>query len=237
MKRKQIIALGGGGFSSNQVESPLDQYILEQSGKTNPKICFIPTASGDSDDYIQRFYRYYEKQNCQPSHLSLLHPTISDLASYVLDQDILFVGGGNTRNLVALWRAWGLDEIIREAWEKGVLLAGVSAGSICWFEQGLTDSLPGKLSAINALGFLPGSCCPHYDSEEQRRPSYQQMMARGELQEGFAVEDDVALHFIGTKLHQVISLSDAKRAYYVRNQSDQVVEEEIIPIRLNGSNV
>ncbi|MGD8189089.1 Type 1 glutamine amidotransferase-like domain-containing protein [Brevibacillus ginsengisoli] len=232
MKPRQIIALGGGGFSSNQERSPLDRYILKQSGKANPRICFIPTASGDSEDYIQRFYRYYEKQNCQPSHLSLLKPNFSDLEAMIMDQDILFVGGGNTRNLLALWGAWGLDEIIREAWKQGIVLAGISAGSICWFEQGLTDSVPGRLSAINALGFLPGSNCPHYDSEASRRLTYLQMIARGELLGGYAVEDQVALHFIGTQLYKAVTSSDTARAYQVRQQGDQVGEGVIMPERL-----
>lgn len=130
---KQIIALGGGGFSMEPENPLLDLYVLKQSGKHNPKICFIPTASGDADNYIARFYEFFGKQNCKPSHLSLFKPQTRDLESYLIEKDIIYVGGGNTRNLLALWREWGLDLIMMKAWEQGTVLAGISAGSICSF--------------------------------------------------------------------------------------------------------
>ncbi|TES55669.1 hypothetical protein E2L07_07035 [Halalkalibacterium halodurans] len=137
---KQIIALGGGGFSMEPENPLLDTYILDQCTKANPKICFIPTASGDSEHYITKFYDFFGKQDCQPSHLSLFRPPTRDLESYLLDKEILYVGGGNTKNLLILWKEWGLDSILRKAWKEGILLAGISAGSICWFEEGGTDS-------------------------------------------------------------------------------------------------
>ena len=130
MKMRQIIAMGGGGFSMEPDNPLLDHYILKQAETANPKICFLPTASGDSEQYISRFYSFFNDQNCDPSHLSLFNPPSRDLESFVLEKDILYVGGGNTKNLLALWKEWGLDSILRKAWEEGVILAGLSAGAI-----------------------------------------------------------------------------------------------------------
>lgn len=125
---RQIIALGGGGFSMEPENTLLDRYILNQSGKTSPKICFIPTASGDSENYISRFYQFFEKQECLPSHLSLFRPPTRDLERYLLERDIIYVGGGNTKNLLVLWKEWKIDVILKKAWEQGIVLAGISAG-------------------------------------------------------------------------------------------------------------
>src|SRR4051794_28720269 len=158
MALQQIIALGGGGLSLAPEDLALAGYVLYQSGKERPKVCFIPTASGDSDRDIRRFYECFCTLPCQPRHLSLFAPPSDDLEIFVLDQDVIYVGGGNTRNLLALWREWGLDQMLRTACDRGIVLAGVSAGSICWFEQGVTDSLtpPGskRLSSLDCHGFL-----------------------------------------------------------------------------------
>src|SRR5699024_7577499 len=151
-----IIAMGGGGFSMEPENPLLDQYVLKQSGKKKPKVCFVSTASGDSVDYIRRFYRAFKKLDCEPSRLTLFPPPTSDLEDYVMDKDIIYVGGGNTKNLVALWKAWELDRIFRKAWEEGKVLAGISAGAICWFEEAVTDSVPGRISRVEGLGFLEG---------------------------------------------------------------------------------
>ncbi len=140
--KRQIIALGGGGFSMEPDNPLLDNYILEQCERDNPKICFIGTASGDAQSYIDRFYAAFESKPCRPSHLSLFKGHTHLLEAFVLEQDIFFVGGGNTRNLLVLWKEWGLDVMISKAYRRGAILSGVSAGSICWFEQGLTDSIP-----------------------------------------------------------------------------------------------
>lgn len=212
---KQIIALGGGGFSMEPDNPLLDLYILEQSPKETPKICFIPTASGDADSYIARFYDFFEQQNCEPTHLSLFKPPTQALEEFVLSQDILYVGGGNTKNLLALWREWGLDRIIEKAWNQGVVLAGISAGSICWFEQGVTDSYGDELHPLACLGFLPGSNCPHYDGETHRRPTFQRLLKEGQIKPGLAADDGVALHFIEQDLHSVVSSRPDAKAYRV----------------------
>jgi len=154
---KQIIAMGGGGFSMEPDNLLLDRYVLAQVPKETPKICFIPTASGDADNYVERFYTAFRPLSCTPCHLSLFQPDFADLRSYVLEQDILYVGGGNTRNMLILWKEWGLDRILREAYERGAVLTGLSAGSICWFEEGVTDPLNGPLYKLNGLGLLAGS--------------------------------------------------------------------------------
>lgn len=212
---KQIIALGGGGFSMEPDNPLLDRYILAQSGKTNPKTCFIGTASGDAENYISRFYQFFEQEKCRPSHLSLFNPPTRDLEGFLLEKDIIYVGGGNTKNLLALWKEWGVDEILRKAWEEGVLLAGISAGSICWFEEGVTDSYGDGLEPLACLGFLQGSNCPHYDGEVDRRPSYQHLIASGRIKSGLAVDDGVAIHFVGQEINAIVSSRMDARAYHV----------------------
>lgn len=228
---KQIIALGGGGFSMEPENPLLDRYILKQVGKTNPKIGFIGTASGDAEGYISNFYNFFEKEDCQPSHLSLFKPPTRDLESFVLEKDILYVGGGNTKNLMILWKEWGLDTILKKAWEQGIVLAGISAGSLCWFEEGVTDSYGDELEPLNCLGFLAGSNCPHYDGEADRRPTYHKLVSSQKLQPGYAADDGVALHFIDQQLHKVVSSRPTAKAYRVEFD-ENVIERELETVYL-----
>ncbi|MGE7839857.1 Type 1 glutamine amidotransferase-like domain-containing protein [Lysinibacillus sp. NPDC093712] len=223
---KQIIALGGGGFSMEPENPLLDQYILKQSNKSNPKICFIATASGDSDNYISRFYHFFKKQECQPSHLSLFNPPTRDLESFLLEKDIIYVGGGNTKNLLVLWKEWGLDAILKKAWERGIVLAGISAGSICWFEEGITDSYGDGLEPLECLGFLKGSNCPHYDGEADRRPSYQKLIASNSIKPGYAADDGVAIHFIDQEISHIVSSRPNAKAYKVYYDME-IIETEL----------
>ncbi len=212
---KQIIALGGGGFSMEPENPLLDLYILNQSGKKNPKICYVPTASGDSDVCISWYYNFFEKQECQPSHLSLFKPPTRDLEGFLLDKDIIYVGGGNTKNLLVLWKEWGLDTMMRKAWEQEILLTGISAGSICWFEEGVTDSYGDRLEPLKCLGFLKGSNCPHYDGEQERRPSYHELMTSKKIKPGIAADDGVAIHYIGQEVCKIVSSRPNAKAYKV----------------------
>jgi dipeptidase E len=223
-KMKQIIAMGGGGFSMEPENPLLDRYILAQSHTDHPKICFIPTASAESADYILKFYDAFIRLGCKPAHLSLFHLQSRDLESYILDQDILYVGGGNTRSMLALWREWQLDRILKVAWEQGVILSGISAGTICWFEQGVTDSIPGELNAMNCLGFLEGSCCPHYDSEPSRRPGYQRLITEEKIKPGIALDDGVAVHFVNDRIERYVSSRPQACAYRVE-RSGSVAKE------------
>jgi dipeptidase E len=213
---KQIVAMGGGGFSVEPDNLALDKYVLEQTGKPTPSVCFLPTASGDAPDYIVKFYTAFTTLQCSPSHLSLLWPPAFDLRSYLLEKDVIYVDGGQTRNMLALWREWGLDNVLREAWEAGVVLTGLSAGGICWFEEGLSDSvIPGKLARMVCLGLLPGSFCPHYDTEGERRPVYHRLVASEGILPGYGVGDGAALHFVGMELKRVVASRPDATAYRV----------------------
>ena len=230
---RQIIALGGGGFSMEPDNHLLDVYILEQCKKEKPKICFIPTASGDADNYITRFYQFFDQYSCEPSHLSLFNPPTRDLESFILDKDIIYVGGGNTKNLLALWKEWGLDQILKKAWEQGVLLAGISAGSICWFEEGVTDSFGDGLEKITCLGFLKGSNCPHYDGEKERRPSYHRLVQSETIQGGIAADDGVAVHYKEQEVYKIVSSRPHAKAYKV-SYDNTVIETEQEPSYLGS---
>jgi dipeptidase E len=223
---RQIIVLGGGGFSMEPDNPLLDLYILKQVKKTEPQICFIPTASGDSDNYISRYYNFFNQQNCNPSHLSLFEPPTRDLESFILEKDIVYVGGGNTKNLLALWKEWGLDCILRKAWNKGVILAGLSAGSMCWFDEGVTDSYGDGLEPIKCLGFLKGSNCQHYDGEIERRPAYHKLIESKKIQSGVATDDGVAIHYKEQGISKIVSSRPNAKAYSVSFEK-KVIETEL----------
>ena len=222
-KAQQIIAIGGGGFYRDAENLALEQYVIRQSGAENARVCFVPTASGEADHYIASFYSAFLKLGCRPSVLTFFKRT-PDLRSLLLDQDVIYVGGGNTKSLLAVWRDWGVIEILRQAWQSGVVLTGVSAGAICWFEQGLTDSFSDELRPLDCLGFLPGSCCPHFDGEAQRRPSYHKLLAFGTMAAGVAIEDWSGVHFIGREIHKVIASKRGARAYSMRAVHGSVQE-------------
>jgi peptidase E len=221
---QQIITMGGGGFSMEPDNLALDRYVIQQTGKPNPKVCFLAQASGESADYTLNFYRAFTGLGCIPSHLSLFLPHTADIAGFLMEQDIIYVGGGNTKSMLALWREWGLDRILRQAADNGTVLAGISAGAICWYEAGTTDSIPGELTALPGLGYLTGSCSPHYDGEPQRRPMFQHMVASGKIMAGYAFDDGAAGHFIDGTLHRVVSSRPAAKGYRVEAANGAAVE-------------
>jgi peptidase E len=227
---KTIVALGGGGFLMEPENPLLDQYVLGLTGRPRPRACFLGQAGGDSDAYVARFIDAFRRYPCEPSNLSLFKPHTADLRGFLLSQDLIYVGGGNTKSMLALWREWGLDLILREAWEKGIVLAGVSAGAICWFEQGITDSIPGPLTPISCLGFLAGSCCPHYDGEAARRPSFTRLITERKLTPGLAADDGAAMRFRDRELVEVVTSRPAPVAAYRVGISG----EERIPVRYLG---
>ncbi|UXH44831.1 peptidase E [Rossellomorea vietnamensis] len=224
---KQIIAMGGGGFSMEPGNLLLDQYIINQSKVSRPKVCFLPTASGDAEGYIERFYKSFTSLSSEPSHLSLFKPSTRDLEGFLLEKDIIYVGGGNTKNMLALWKEWGIDVILRKAWESGTILTGLSAGSICWFEEGTTDSYGDGLETIKGLGLIAGSHSPHYDGEENRRPLYHSFIERGELKPGYAADDGAALHFIDEGLSRAVSSRPHASAYRVEKIDGVITEYKI----------
>ena len=155
---RQVIAIGGGGFGRTQASNLIEKYILDQaSNKSSPSICFIPTATGDLDPYVVNFYSVFSKLDCKPSHISFFKRTI-DLEDHIAKQDIIFVGGGNTKSMLAVWKEWNLDKILKTAYERGAVMSGVSAGAICWFDQGLTDSWADQLKIIPCMNFISGNC-------------------------------------------------------------------------------
>jgi peptidase E len=217
---RQIIAYGGGGFSMEAGNPLLDNYVLAATGVERPRVCFLPTASGDADHYVVRFYRHFDPRRCEPSHLSLFRRDRA--APDLLAQDLIYVGGGSVISLLGVWRAHGLDQVLREAWERGIVLCGLSAGSLCWFEHGLS-AYHGDDRVVDGLGLLPGSNAVHYDKEASRRPAYHGAVAAG-LPGGWAAEDSTALHFVGTDLARVVASRSGKRAYRVEAVGGEVVE-------------
>ena len=219
--------MGGGGFSMEPENPLLDEYVLAQTRATTPRICFLGGASGDSASYIEMFYTAFSQHRCSPTHLNLFRTPPPDIERIVARQHVFYVGGGSTRNLLVLWREWGLDRLLKRAWHDGRVLCGLSAGSLCWFRSGVSDSLAPELRPIRALGWLPGSHCPHYDGEVERRPAYHAMIASGALPAGYAADDGAALHFVGTRLHRVVASRPNARAYRVRKLNGHVVEREL----------
>ncbi len=226
---RQILALGGGGFSEDPAGGALDAYVLEASGRDRPRVCFLATAGGDSSSYIAKFYGAFTGGHCDPIHLPLFNRQVDDVRSLLLGQDVIYVGGGNTVNMLAVWRAHGIDRVLREAWQRGVVLAGLCAGSMCWFEGGVTASFGTRLEPlVGGLGLLPGSNCPHY---RQRREAYMEAM-RGGMSPGLAAEDGVALHFVERRLAAVVASRDDRRAYRVGVAGGRVVEAPVRPVVL-----
>ena len=192
----------------------------------------LPTASGDSPLYIKRFYGAFEKLGAKASHLALFQSLPLLPAKALAGQDVIFVGGGNTRNMLVLWKEWGIDMILRQAYARGTILAGSSAGAICWFEQGLTDSNPGGYTPLDALGWLKGSFCPHFDSEPRRKPVLRSLIRRGKLSAGYAVDDGVALHFIDGALTNVVSSRPNAGARFIQRRSGRLIERILAPTRV-----
>jgi peptidase E len=232
-----IVAMGGGGFSMEPDNPFLDDHVLDLArvarGRRRPRVCFVPTASGDADSYVAKFYAALARR-CEASHLGLFARTVGDLERFLLDQDVIYVGGGNTANMLSVWRVHGVDGILRRAWQEEVVLTGLSAGSICWFEGGTTDSF-GPLAALrDGLGLLPGSHAPHYDGEEERRPAFHRLVAEGSLPDGLAADDGAGLVFRGTHLVEVVASRPAARGYRVERGPDGRAVETELPARYLG---
>ncbi|MGP6157952.1 MAG: Type 1 glutamine amidotransferase-like domain-containing protein [Vulcanimicrobiaceae bacterium] len=224
--------MGGGVLLPETGNFKLERYILEASGKPRPRVCFVPTASGDDVAYVARFYEAYTHLDCSLDVLRFFRRTPAELAAYLFSFDVVHVGGGNTRSMLAVWRHWGFEEILREAWERGILLCGSSAGAICWFDEGVTDSVAGELTAMACLGFAAGSYCPHYDGEAERRPTYQRMVANGGVAPGYACDDGVGLHLQGTELHAAVSARPNARAYRLERDGSAARETPLEVTRL-----
>ncbi|HVR82780.1 MAG TPA: peptidase E [Planctomycetota bacterium] len=229
-KRRLIFVDGGWGNSKDAL--PLMRYFIALTGKPNPKVCLLPTASGDSAESIVTFYDIMNQLDCRPRHLRLFQPSrVQNFEEYLMGMDAIYVGGGNTLNMLAIWKDQGIDKVLRQAWEKGIVLGGGSAGAICWFEQGCTDSRPGNLTALPCLGWLPGSACPHFNLEK-RRTAFGEMVLSGQLQEGLACDEGAGILFEGEKPTHMVSSLPKARAYAVKRQNGKIettaLETEIL---------
>lgn len=226
MNSRNIIAIGGGGFLAEPRNFALEKYMLDQARKECPNVLMIPTARGDAADYVATFHAAFGALGANTQHLPFFDRT-PDLRAVVLAQDVIFVGGGNTKSMLAVWREWGLPRLLREAYDAGIVVGGQSAGAICWFEQGLTDSWADRLRPLECMGFLPGSCCPHYDGDVERRPAYHGFVKSGDLKPGYAIEDAAAAHFKNGRLETVVAKRDGAKAYYVSAHEGAVKEDAL----------
>jgi dipeptidase E len=212
--------MGGGPLD------PLCRFMLELTGRREPRVCCLSQATGETSEVVVRFYELFPSDRCRPSHVRLFGIPTPGWREHLLAQDAIFVGGGNTANMLAVWGVHGVGDVLREAWEAGVVLGGVSAGAICWFGAGVTDSFRAELDGLDCLGFLSGSACPHYDGEEQRRPAYHRLVREG-FPAGYAIDDGVALHFRGSELAESVTAREGGGAYRVELAGDEVRERAL----------
>jgi len=224
MVERHIVGLGGGADPEEWAR--LRDYVLGLTGKERPRVLYVPTATADDDWSVASFFEQYVTL-VEPSVLRVFPWPPADLRELVLSQDAICVGGGNTANMLAIWRVHGIDVLLREAWEHGVLLFGGSAGMICWFEAGVTDSYGPQLEGMDCLGFLPGSACPHYDGEELRRPRYRELVDGG-FPEGIAADDGVGVHFVGAELTEIVTCRPAATAYRVTRAGEERLDARVL---------
>jgi peptidase E len=229
---QRIVAMGGASIQPTSTDWPMHRYVLDLTGRDRPRICYIGTAAGDNPADRAAFYDTFAR-TAEASHLELFGRRVDDIEGFLLDQDVLYVGGGNTANMLAIWRVHGVDKALRNAWDNGVVLAGWSAGALCWFEGGLTDSFGPDLGPIkDGLKFLSGTFCPHYDSESLRRPRYEALVSSGTLQDGFAADDGVGVVFEGRNFTEAVASLPGQHAYRVERRRGNAVEETQVRARL-----
>ena len=223
--RKVLIA--GGNFNTAFI-----RYMAQLTGKPRPKLLYLPTASADSPNGVISWYRNCAPLNVEPSHQISFIASTQQARSWeevLLSVDGIVCSGGNTLNQQAIWKAQGIDAILRQAWDRGIVLGGASAGSLCWFEEGTTDSRPKDLSKVECLGFLKGSHSPHYDAEPGRRPLYQKLIASGEMKPGYACDNDAGIFFEDNVVKRVVSARSGAKVYYVSVEGGKAVEKTMEP--------
>jgi len=228
---KHIIAIGGGGFGRNPSSNSIEKYILNLSVKDSPRICFLPTATGDNDTYIVRFYSVFTPLNCIPSHIEFFNRT-KDIDEHIMNQDIVFVGGGNTKSMLAVWSDWGMNNILRNAYNKGTIMSGVSAGAICWFTSGITDSWNDQLKILPCLDFIDGTCCPHYDEEPSRIPYVNKVLHEKKITNCISIEGGSALHFINGSPYKNVSFKKNKNSYNVYIDKGEIIKDSYSTLQL-----
>jgi len=226
MNSKNIVAIGGGGFGRSLGSLEIEKYIISLISKKRPKICFIPTASGDSSLYKLNFYRAFSKLDCIVSHIDFFSRT-ENLEDKVLTQDIIYVGGGNTKSMLAVWKEWNLQNILKNAYERGIVLCGVSAGAICWFDKGITDSFAKELSILDCLGIVDGIACPHFDEEKEREPFVNDIIKRGIIKSCICIEGNCALHIKNDFQYSSIDFGDGKKCFRIFRDNNNLKKEII----------
>ncbi len=224
--------MGGGGFTMEPDNPLLDDFVLSLARTPTPRVCFVGTASGDDPGLRLAFFRAFAAKPCRPADLPLFERSLADLRPFVLAQDVIYVGGGSTANLLAVWRVHGLDALLREAHAAGTVLCGISAGMNCWFEASVTDAFGGMDGLRDGLGLLAGSACPHFDGHPDRRPTYHRLDTEG-FPEGHAADDGAALHFRDGELVEVVASRPHARAYRVQRGPGGVTETPL-PTRFLG---
>lgn len=216
---KTIIALGDGGLDGN---NPLmDLYILAQAKKKNPKVLFLPTASGDNEGICRHFKNVFSNYPCTTDVLKLFNPHTADIKGLIMSMDVIFVGGGQSKSMLAVWRGWQVDDMLREAYNNGTVLSGGSAGSVCWFDQCITDSIPGSLTVMSSTGILPYSNCPHFASPS-RRAAYARFVKAGKIVGGYGNDDYAGLHFVDGELFRTVSNRPYAYGWKVSMQNDRL---------------
>jgi peptidase E len=225
MAERHIVGLGGGGDTPEQTQLLYD-YVLALAGKERPRLMYVPTAIAEDPEGFAGFHDRFGAR-AELTHLRTFPWPPEDLRELVLGQDLICVSGGSTANMLAIWRVHGIDALFREAWENGTIFFGASAGMICWFEAGVTDSFGPQLEGMDCLGFLAGSACPHYDGEERRRPRYRQLVDGG-FPEGIAADDGVGLHYVGTELGEVVTCRPGATAYRVLRAGEETLEARLL---------
>jgi peptidase E len=229
---QRILAIGGVQLAPGSVDWPLHQFLLDLSGRERPRICMLATAGGENPAGLASFYATFAG-HADPTHLDLFGRSVEDIDGFLRDQDVIYVGGGNTANMLAIWRLHGVDKALKAAWEAGVVLAGWSAGANCWFDGSVTDSFGRNLAPLrDGMKLLQGSFCPHYDSESLRRPRYEELVGSGALPDGFAADDGVGLLFEGRDFVEAVASLPGQHAYRVQRRRGNAVEETQIRARL-----
>ena len=224
MIEKNIVAIGGGGFGRSLGDLKIEKYIKSLVCKEKPKVCFIPTASGDNDLYKLNFYRAFSKLNCETSHIDFFSRT-ENLEKKVLEQDIIYVGGGNTKSMLAVWKEWNFNNILKIAYEKGIVMSGVSAGAICWFNKGITDSFDEKLEIIDCLGLIDGIACPHYDEEKEREPFVINLIQNNKINFCICIQGNCALHVKNDHNFYSINFGNKKKSFKIYKNKDTLKKD------------
>ena len=228
---RNIVACGGGGWSSEPGDGALEDYILGLTSTEDPRICLLPTASGDSDWLVARFHEFFRTRPVRATHISLFRAHPEGVAEHLLEQDVIYVGGGSSANLMAIWAVHGLGDVLRRAWEAGVVLAGVSAGAICWFTAGLTNSLGPHFVPIAGLGLVEGGFCPHADSDPGRLVALHDLVDRGLMPPTYAIDDGAAIHVADDAPPRLLSAVPGRGGRLVTPGG---AEEILAPLVLSG---